>query len=174
MAGATICDNAGTMDRDLTPLGRLLEAARQAKRPKLSQNAVAKAAGTSSTTYRRIISGISRFGGQDVPFDGSAATVAQIARALDVTPEQLEEVDRADAAEELRLLASSEQRVPVGQAVETDTAGPAVQIHDARLTVPNPPAEDEDEDPKMRRAMELMAEAQALLAEIQRERREGA
>jgi hypothetical protein len=96
------------MDTDLTPLGELLEAVRQAKRPRLSQNAVAKAAGTSSTTYRRIISGVSRFGGQDVPFGGSADTVAQIARALGVTPEQLEEAGRADAADELRALLASD------------------------------------------------------------------
>lgn len=104
VAHATICDNAWPMDNDLTPLGALFEAVRQAKRPKLSQNAVAKAARTSSTTYRRIISGTSRFGGQDVPFEGSADTVAQIARALGVTSEQLEEAGRTDAAEELRIL----------------------------------------------------------------------
>lgn len=96
------------MDNDLTPLGELFEAVRQAMRPKLSQNAAAKAAGTSSTTYRRIISGVSRFGGQDVPFDGSADTVASIARALGVTPEQLEEVGRTDAADELRMVGRAE------------------------------------------------------------------
>lgn len=52
-----------------------------------------------------------------------------------------------------------EQRVPIGQAVENNSAAPV---------------EAEEDDPKMQRAMELMAEAQALLAEIRRERREGA
>lgn len=142
------------MDADLTPLGDLFEAVRQAKRPKLSQNAVAKAAGTSSTTYRRVISGVSRFGGQDVPFEGSADTVARIARALGITSEQLDEVGRADAAEELRHL-QSEQIVPIGQAVETDTAGRVA-------------AGENEDDPKMRRAAELLAEAAALLDEIRR------
>lgn len=90
------------MDEDLTPLGELLETARLAKRPKLSQNAVAKAADTSATTYRRIIRGVSRFGGQDVPFEGADETVARIADVLGVTPEQLEQVGRPGAAEELR------------------------------------------------------------------------
>lgn len=93
------------MEEDLTPLGRLLESARKAIRPKLSQNAAAKRAGTSGTTYRRIIRGVSRFGGQDIPFEGAADTVAQIAGVLGVTPGQLREVDRADAARELEGLA---------------------------------------------------------------------
>lgn len=92
------------MDNDLTPLGRLLESAREARRPKLSQNATAKAAGISPTTYRRVIRGIARLGGRDVAFDGTPESIARIARVLGVTPEQLEEAGRTDAAEELRAL----------------------------------------------------------------------
>ena len=141
------------MDEDLTPLGELLETARLAKRPKLSQNAVAKAADTSATTYRRIIRGVSRFGGQDVPFEGADETVARIADVLGVTPEQLEQVGRPGAAEELRA------------------ARPHARLSQVRIEAPAPPA---DEDPKIERAAELLAEATALLEEIRRERREGA
>lgn len=167
------------MDKDLTPLGELLESAREARRPKLSQNAVAKHAHTSPTTYRRVITGVARLGGRDVPFEGNDETIARIAHTLGVTPEQLEQVDRPEAAEELRLLAAGgvpthEQRVPVGQAVETDTAGPVVRVRDTGLAVPSPPAEGEGDDPRMQRAAELLAEATALLNEIRRERREGA
>ena len=144
------------MDKDLTPLGELLEAARLAKRPKLSQNAVAKAAGTSSTTYRRIISGISRFGGQDVPFDGSADTVAQIARVLGVTPEQLEQAGRTDAAEELRILEEPPSRLQVVTGADAPADEPG----------------DEGLDEKLDRAQRLMAEGMALLEELRRERRE--
>ena len=141
------------MDEDLTPLGELLETARLAKRPKLSQNAVAKAADTSATTYRRIIRGVSRFGGQDVPFEGADETVARIADVLGVTPEQLEQVGRPGAAEDLRA------------------ARPHARLSQVHIEAPAPPA---DEDPKIERAAELLAEATALLEEIRRERREGA
>ena len=144
------------MAEDLTPLGELLETARLAKRPKLSQNAVAKAADTSATTYRRIIRGVSRFGGQDVPFEGADETVARIADVLGVTPEQLEQVGRPGAAEELRA------------------SRPHARLSQVRIEAPAQPAEDEGEDPKIERAAELLAEAQALLEEIRRERREGA
>ncbi|MFB4320624.1 helix-turn-helix domain-containing protein [Actinomadura sp. 21ATH] len=94
------------MDKDLTPLGSLLEEARQAVRPKLSQNALAQAAETSSTTYRRIIHGVARFGGQDTPFEGTPEAIAKVARVLNVTAEQLEIVGRPDAARELETLAA--------------------------------------------------------------------
>jgi len=152
------------MDNDLTPLGALFEAARQAKRPKLSQNAVARAADTSSTTYRRIISGISRFGGQDVPFDGSADTVASIARVLGITHEQLEDVGRPDAAEELRRLLSTAR-------AEMERAGQVKLTARGTASFEQPA---EEEDPKLQRAAELFAEGMALLDEIRRERRKGA
>lgn len=114
------------MDDDLTPLGKLLESAREARRPKLSQNATAKAAGLSPTTYRRVIRGIARFGGRDTEFEGTPESIASIAKVLRVTPEQLEEVDRTDAAEELRSL----------------LRGPTTRISDVRLTGPVPPVTD--------------------------------
>jgi|SRR5690606_7104785 len=53
-------------------------------------------------------------------------------------------------------------------------AGPYAHIGDVRITTTRAPAPPADEDPKMKRATELLAEAQALLEEIRRERREGA
>lgn len=95
------------MSEDLTPLGALLEAARE--RRKLSQNAAAKKAETSGTTWRRVVKGVARFGGMDVPFDGAPDTVARMARVVGVTPEQLEQHGHADAAEELRALQPTEE-----------------------------------------------------------------
>lgn len=58
---------------------------------------------------------------------------------------------------------------------EPTLAGPYAHLSNVRITTTRAPAEDEDdEDPKMKRATELLAEAQALLEEIRRERREGA
>lgn len=93
---------------DLTPLGRLLEAAR--KRRGLSQNKAAQAAGVSGTHWRRIIKGVASYGGTDVPYVGTADTVARMARAVDVSAEELAGVDREDAAEELRALTSGPGR----------------------------------------------------------------
>lgn len=154
-------------DPDLTPLGELFETARQAKRPKLSQNAVAKAARTSSTTYRRVIAGVSRFGGQDIPFEGSAETVARIALVLGVTPEQLEEVGRAEVAQELRLLREGEPAARDRQVEQAEA-----DLDNARHSA-HRAAEDAD-DPRMQRAMELLAEATAVLEQIRAERRKGA
>ena len=81
------------MDDDLTPLGALLEAAREHQG--LSQNAVGKAAGVTGTTYRRTIRG-------ETPV--AADTIARIAHVLDVAPEHLERVGRADVARELEAL----------------------------------------------------------------------
>lgn len=78
---------------ELPPLGALLESAR--KRKRLSQNAAATAAGISGTHWRRVVRG---------EYEGTAETVAHMARAVGVTPAELEAVDRADAANELRVL----------------------------------------------------------------------
>lgn len=114
------------MDEDLTTLGELLESARERRRPRLSQNALAKQAGTSGTTYRRIIKGVARFGGHDVPFDGSPDIIAQVAKVLGVTPAQLRGVGRDDAAREL-------ENAPSGEAVDRILA-----------THPRRPLTDED------------------------------
>lgn len=98
------------MDKPLTPLGALLESAREAVRPKLSQNQAAKRAKTSSTTYRRVITGIARLGGRDVPFEGDPETIARIARALDIDPAKLDEIGKDDVAYELRRILLMEAR----------------------------------------------------------------
>lgn len=98
------------MSEDLTPLGELLESARGRMKPKLSQNAAAKKAGTSGTTWRRVIKGSARFGGVDVPFEGAPDSIARMALVVGVTPEQLEELGRSDVADDLRSLLAVEPR----------------------------------------------------------------
>lgn len=66
-------------------------------------------AGISSTRWRHIVNGYQPHGaGQNLAVIAPAATLARMARAVGVTPEQLAEVGRADAADELRTMAEFE------------------------------------------------------------------
>jgi transcriptional regulator with XRE-family HTH domain len=85
------------------PEGHLI--ARALKRSRLSGRKAADQAGMSEGHWRAIMSGsrsVSK--GVWVPVRGPAETLARMAKVVDVTPEQLEEAGRADAAEELREL----------------------------------------------------------------------
>lgn len=85
------------------PEARLLEAAR--KRAKLSGRAAAERAGISEGRWRQIESGYQTVrAGIQVPATAPAETLAQMALAMGLTPDDLAEVGRADAAEELREL----------------------------------------------------------------------
>lgn len=60
----------------------------------------------SEARWRQIVSGYQMVSGHPVPVTAPAETIARMAQALvSVTPEQLEEAGRTDAAEELRTLA---------------------------------------------------------------------
>lgn len=90
------------------PEGRLIEQARERKR--LSQNKAAKAAGMSGTRWRQVVAGWASGGeGIQIPVHGNAKRIALMAQVVDVTPEQLEEVGREDAARELRELRPSDE-----------------------------------------------------------------
>lgn len=89
-------------ESDLSALGLLIEGAR--KEASLSQNAVARLAGISGTAFRRIIKGTAVYGEATVAYPGKPATVARIADAIGLSPEQLEAVGRGDAADALRDL----------------------------------------------------------------------
>lgn len=95
------------MDRrpDRPAHGRLIENAREQIRPKLSQNAAGKAAGMSGNRWRQIVNGVMPSEGIQVTVRGAAETIARMAAAVGVTPEQLAgEGERPDAAEELRRI----------------------------------------------------------------------
>lgn len=94
---------------DLTPVGRLLEDARESSLPKPSQNEVARRAGTSGTTYRNVIYGFAKHGGNPVPYSGAPETVARFAQILGVESFQLREAGRADAADALQDLENRAQ-----------------------------------------------------------------
>ncbi|WP_433225411.1 helix-turn-helix domain-containing protein [Actinomadura formosensis] len=87
------------------PEGALIAAA--LKRSRMSQRQAAALASISENRLRAIVHGYQSVGaGAYAPVRGPADTVARIADAVGVTPEQLESVGRGDAARELRLLAA--------------------------------------------------------------------
>lgn len=98
---------------DPPPEGRLIEQAREAMPGKMSQNKAASRAGMSGTRWRQIVTGVASGGkGIRLPVHGNAETVARMAQAVGVKPEQLVEVDREDAAAQLRLLAPPDEPEP--------------------------------------------------------------
>lgn len=85
------------------PEGRLIAAA--LKRTRTSQRKAARAADISENRLRAIISGYQTVSaGITAPVTAPAETLARIARAVGVTAPELEDADRADAADELREL----------------------------------------------------------------------
>jgi transcriptional regulator with XRE-family HTH domain len=79
------------------PEGALIEAARE--RAGLSQNGAAEKAGITGTHWRTIVRG-----GAAMTSRRGVTTLARMARVVGVTPEQLEQAGRPDAASRLREL----------------------------------------------------------------------
>lgn len=89
-----------------TPEGKLIQAA--IKRAGLSARKAADRAGISEGRWRQIASGYQVAAkGTYIPVVGPPDTVAAMAHVAGVTPEQLAEAGRKDAAEELRGIAPS-------------------------------------------------------------------
>lgn len=104
------------------PEGVLIENARASMSPKLSGRAAADAAGISEGRWRQIINGyLSAGGGNYVPVIAPPDTLARMAHVVGVTPDQLVEVDRGDAASELHRLTKAREEgrsQPVGTGVQ--------------------------------------------------------
>lgn len=80
--------------------GRLIDEARDALRPKVSQNEAARRAGITGTHWRQIVKGQAGA----MASQRGIERLARMAQVAGVTPLQLEEVERADVARELRIL----------------------------------------------------------------------
>ncbi|HZB32734.1 MAG TPA: helix-turn-helix transcriptional regulator [Streptosporangiaceae bacterium] len=93
-----------TTKPDPQPEGKLITEAR--KRARLSGREAARRAGISEGRWRQIVNGymVVTKGVYSPVVGAPAETIARMAQSVDVTPEQLESVGRADAAEELRKL----------------------------------------------------------------------
>ena len=85
----------------------MLERLRTSHRPKLSVRSAADQAGMSDARWRQIAKGFKyEAGGIRIPARAPADTLARMAKVVGATPEQLREVDRADAADELEAMTS--------------------------------------------------------------------
>lgn len=85
------------------PEGELITAARE--RARLSVREAARRAGISEGWWRQIVKGYQTLsGGGYGLLRGPAETVARMAQVVEVTPQQLEDAGRPDAANELRAL----------------------------------------------------------------------
>jgi transcriptional regulator with XRE-family HTH domain len=87
---------------DVPPEGALIKAALAAAR--ISQREAARRAGISDTRWRQIVSGYQAVGGEKVPFRSPDETLARMAHAVNVSPEQLEAAGRAESAAALRTI----------------------------------------------------------------------
>lgn len=104
------------------PEGALIAAA--LKRSRMSQRQAAAKAGISENRLRAIVHGYQTVSaGTYAPVRGPADTVARIANVAGVTPDQLEEAGRGDAAEELRALAQTHRSGTGTTRVEIDVRG---------------------------------------------------
>lgn len=90
------------------PEGTLITAA--LKRTKLSARAAARQAAISDARWRQITSGYQTVSGTQVPVRAPADTLARMALVVGVTPEQLAEAGRQDAADALREILEDEPR----------------------------------------------------------------
>lgn len=99
---------AGPMTEQPPPESRLLGAAR--KHLGISMRKAAEWARLSPERWRQIEQGKATVGrGLEIPVTGVPAdTIARMARAVDVTPDDLDEAGRHDAAAELRKILAAE------------------------------------------------------------------
>ena len=79
----------------------------------LSARKAAQLAGLSDGRWRQIVTGYQNVStGVYAPVRGPAETLARMAKVVGVTPDQLAEAGRPDAAEELRVMTGSGQGTP--------------------------------------------------------------
>lgn len=87
---------------DVPPEGRLIAAG--LKKVGFSQREAARRARISESRWRQIVSGYQSVSGRKAPVRGPDRTLARMALAVKVTPEDLEEAGRSEAAALLRSL----------------------------------------------------------------------
>lgn len=91
------------------------------RRSGMSARSAASAAGISDTRWRHIVSGYQPAGqGNYIPVSAPAETLARMAQAVGVTPDQLADAGRGDAAGELLKLRrdTPTRSVPVGTGID--------------------------------------------------------
>lgn len=113
------------------PEAQLIERLRTAVRPKLSIRAAARASAISDSRWHQIIKGYRQeSAGLRVPVRAPADTLARMARAVGATADQLREVGREDAADELEAQAHA-------RSARTPNADPTHRRGDSPSTEPS-------------------------------------
>lgn len=133
------------------------------KRSRLSARKAAGRAGMSEGRWRQIVKGYQTVSaGTHAPVRGPAETVARMAEVVGVTPEQLEQADRADAADELRTLLDA--RAPAddlaARVAELRAEADRLEREADRLDA----AGDTVTEPDLEHAHQLLARAHEILA----------
>ncbi|OMC00349.1 hypothetical protein A5733_04355 [Mycobacterium sp. NS-7484] len=117
------------------PEAELIERLRAEIRPPLSARAAARAAGISEGRWRQIVKGYNKATSDvRVPVIAPAETLARMAKAVGAGPEQLSEVGREDAADEL-LLIYARGKVDIEQSTSADDDWKRVQQTAATLAI---------------------------------------
>ena len=88
----------------IPPPEAVLIARMRERAPRISMAEAARRSGISPTRWRQIENGFRPFRGVRYPETGPAQTIAKMALAVDVTPAQLREAGRGDAAAELEAM----------------------------------------------------------------------
>jgi len=96
------------------PEAQLIAARRRAAWPRLSMRRAAIAAGISPSTWAEVETARKKVApGVEVYRKGSPEMLAPMAAALGITPEELRDRGRGDAAEELEMIAGQVEQVAV-------------------------------------------------------------
>ena len=100
---------------------QLIDAAQKSAVPKMSMRKAAQTAGISDGRWRQIVKGYQGTGTGRIPVVAPSDTLARMALAVGVTPDELTKVGRPDAAESLRnILAERETDDVELETVSTD------------------------------------------------------
>ncbi len=102
--------------------GTFIERMRSKGGPSLSVRAAARAAGISESRWRQIVNGYRQEADLRVPVRAPARTLARMAQVVGSTPDQLREVGRADAADELVQLRAPGNAQTPGKEAAVDIA----------------------------------------------------
>lgn len=105
------------------PEGELIETARARRVPPTSVNKLAKIVGITGPRWRQIEKGHSSRSGRIVPERAKAETLARMAQAVSVTPEELREVGRDDAADYYERMLRADDDAPLLDSTEFEVEG---------------------------------------------------
>lgn len=133
---------------------KLIDELRRKVRPGMSVRKAAAAAEISEGRWRQIIKGYNQVDKQtSVPVRAPASTLARMARAVGATPDQLREVGRDDAADEMAVLpikSTAEDASRNGGAVHRGAAGSDVGVEFAAMERVAAAIEDLDQEGRRR------------------------